>query len=456
MKKLLISIIILLVFVVSSCQIGKKQVDEKNPMPEWVSAKPQNSMYYIGVSSSPKKGFLPSDYMANAQQKALADMSSSISVKIESTSVLSLIETNYEITENFTSEIIASTNQQLEGYELVDTWEDENYYWVYYRLSKSEYQTRKENKKQQTVLDAKNKYYQATELIGRQLHYNAFLFYIEALTILKPYLGESTLTDIEGEEKDLGNVLFCSIDEFVNSLEIVFKSEEINVKKGVALDPTVFSFKIVDQRGYPVSGIPVKINFTGLGLLRNSEVSAFDGKIYPAIKKIKSITNVETMSISIDMLSFSRSAKDPLIRSLIKGIPASNLTVRVNIEKPVLKILSEEKSFGKIREDGDQLQSAFEGLLGGDFIITNSENPDYVLKITSNTIKNGENYGESIVTMSYTFDLSDSKGNVIYRKTSATDYSGNNFIAADNLAYIEVTKSIERIIARELISAINK
>ncbi|HOZ29776.1 MAG TPA: LPP20 family lipoprotein [Bacteroidales bacterium] len=456
MKKIQIIIFLQLLVVVSSCQIGKKTTYEKKPMPEWVSTKPQSTMYYIGISSAPKKGFLPADYMSNAQQKALGDLSSDISVNIESTSVLSIIEHNYNINENFSSEITASTNQQLEGYELVDTWEDDNFYWVYYRLSKSQYQALKEEKKQQTILDAKNKYYQATELLGRQLHYNAFQFYVESLTALKPYLGESTVTDINGEEKDLGNVVFTSIANFVNNLKIVFDSEEITVKKGIEIDHETFSFRILDENNNPVSSIPVKISFTGTGLIRNSEVSSNDGRVFCALKKIKSAPNVETLSISIDMVSFSRAAKDPMIRSLIKSIPATETKIRVNVEKPYLTVISEEKSFGKMREDSSRLKTTFEGLLSSEFVINENHESEFTLKISSNTIENGRYYDEYQVTINYTIDLTDNKGNVVYRKTSTADYSGNDLNAADNKAYIEVAKSIERIIIRELISAVNK
>jgi len=456
MKKIQIILLLQLIVVISSCQIGKKTTYEKKPMPEWVTTKPQSTMYYIGISSAPKKGFLPGDYMANAQQKALGDLSSGISVNIESTSVLSIIEHNYNINENFSSEITASTNQQLEGYELVDTWEDDDFYWVYYRLSKSHYQMLKEEKKQQTILDAKNKYYQATELLGRQLHYNAFQFYVEALTALKPYLGESTLTDINGEEKDLGNVVFTSIANFVNNLKIVFDTEEISAKKGVELEHGTFSFRIVDENDNPVSSIPVKIGFTGTGLIRNSEVSSNDGKIFCALKKIKSAPNTETLSVNIDMVSFSRAAKDPMIRSLIKSIPATETKIRVNVEKPSLSVFSEEKSFGKIREDSSRLKTTFEGLLSSEFVINENIEPDFTLKISSNTIENGKYYDEYQVTINYTFDLTDNKGNVIYRKTSTGNYSAKDLNAADNKAYVEVSKSIERIMIRELISAVNK
>jgi hypothetical protein len=455
MKKIHILLILQLVFVVSSCQSLKRQTYEKKPMPEWVKAKPQNTMYYIGVSSSPKKGFLPSDYISNAQQKALGDLSSSISVKIESTSVLSIIESNYNINENFSSEITASTNQQLEGYELVETWEDDNFYWVYYRLSKSKHQALREEKKQQTILDAKNKYYQAKELMSRDLHYNAFQFYVESLTALKPYLAESTLTDIDGEEKDLGNVVFANIANFVTDLKIVFEKEEIVAKKGVEILPEIFSFRVTDKNGNPVSSIPVRISFTGSGLLRNSEVSSNDGKIFCAIKKIKSSPNQETLSISIDMLSFSRAAKDPMIRNMIKGVPATETKIRVKVEKPLLQIVSNEKAFGQTRGD-ERLKSTFEGLLGSEFLVVVDQKPDFVLNISSNTVENGTYYDEHKASINYTFDLSDTNGNIVYRKTGTGDYTGADFKAADNKAYIEVAKSIERTIIREMLSAINK
>ncbi|MDD4148920.1 MAG: LPP20 family lipoprotein [Bacteroidales bacterium] len=455
MKKIQIILMLQLLVLVSSCQIGKKHNYDKQPMPEWVTAKPQTPIYYIGVSSSPKKGFLPADYQANAQQKALGDLASSISVNIESTSVLSIIETNYKLNENFSSEITASSNQTLEGYELVNTWENEEYYWVYYRLSKATYASQKAEQKEQSILDAKNKYYQGRELLGRELHYNAFQFYVEALTALKPYLGESTITNINGEDKDLGNEIFSALADFVNNLKITFNTEEIKVKKAVEINNEVFSFTITDQNNNPVSGIPVKISFTGTGLLRNSEVSGNDGKVYCSIRKIKSQPANESLSVYIDMLSFSRAAKDHIVRSIIKNIPANENKIRVIVEKPILKIDSKEAAFDEIRKD-QLLKTTFEGMLSNEFFVNPNLEPDFTLKITSNTIKNGEYYGESQVIINCTFDLTDNSGNIIFRKTRSDEYSGVDSQTAVSKAYIEVAKSIERTIVRELISSINK
>ena len=47
-----------------------------------------------------------------------------------------MIEQSGMSEEQSRSEIQALTKADLEGYELVDTWDNGNEYWVYYKLSK--------------------------------------------------------------------------------------------------------------------------------------------------------------------------------------------------------------------------------------------------------------------------------------------------------------------------------
>jgi hypothetical protein len=95
-------------------------------------------------------------------------------------------------------------------------------------------------------------------------------------------------------------------------------------------------------------------------------------------------------------------------------------------------------------------------MLSNEFSINPNLKPDFTLKITSNTLKNGEYYGEYEVIANYTFDLTDNAGNIVFRKTKSDEYSGADYQTATNKAYIEIAKSIERTITRELISSINK
>jgi hypothetical protein len=445
----------LLALIFFSCNTGRNLSEKNNPKPDWVTSKPQSSTYYIGVSSAPKKGYLPSEYIQSAQQKALADMSASISVNIESTSVLSRIEDNYNLHENFSSEIIATTSQLLEDYELVDVWEDENYYWVYYRLSKTIYKTQKEKKKQQILLESKNKLKQADDLINKRSYYNAFQFYSDAFSVLKPYLGESTLTEIDGNTQDLGNYIFTKIAGFVNDINFKFPEDEVSVKKGVDIDADIFNVNVFYKNEYTMSNIPVKINFTGSGLLRNSETSDNNGKFFCSVKKVTSSPGMETLSVNVDMLSLSKVAKDPMIRNIIKSIPASENKLRVKVIKPVLKIISNEKSF-ETETSENKLKSTFQSMLSSEFSFTESTEYDFILNITSNTTKNGQKYGEPLVVINYTFDLTNTNGKNVFRKSSSNEYYASTYEVAVNKAYNEVSTSIERFIANELISSLRK
>ena len=91
--------------LLTACDSLKQSASQKSPPPEWVKTKPVNSFYYIGIGSAPKTGYDPADYTQTAQQQALGDLSREISVNISSSSVLSVIENNYHINENWSSEI---------------------------------------------------------------------------------------------------------------------------------------------------------------------------------------------------------------------------------------------------------------------------------------------------------------------------------------------------------------
>lgn len=436
-----------------SCNILKKP--SYDPMPDWVIRKPQSSMYYTGVSSATKPGFSPSEYITSAQQRALGDLASSISVNIESSSMLSIIEIDYNISENFSRDITASTSKELEGYELVDTWEDETNYWVYYRLSREKYHRLRQEKKNTAIRNAENKVLQAHHMLDRNSHYNALQFYADALSDLKIYLGESTPTKINDKEVDLGNYIFAEMADFINNLKITYPYNQINVQRGVEINPDLLTFKIVDKHGNPVSNIPVRINFTGAGLLRNSEVSGTDGKVVSSIRRISSSRTSETLSLTIDMNALSRVTSDPMIRNIIRNMPAPERSIRVVLEKPVAYITATEMELNKLSSH-QTLYNALVGNLGRDFDITEDrEKADYIISINSNTSIKGTYLQEHYVTMSCRIDMTDVLGNNLYRRTIEADHMGPDFLNASRAAYQATSRTIERSIIRDIVNSIN-
>src|ERR1043165_33225 len=91
-----------------------------------------------------------------AKKNALYDLASEIKVDISSNSVLYTVQNNNNFNENFNSLIKLSNSDNIEGYTLVDSYENEKQYWVYYQLDKQEYLDQKARKKQLVVTKASN------------------------------------------------------------------------------------------------------------------------------------------------------------------------------------------------------------------------------------------------------------------------------------------------------------
>ena len=100
--------------------------------PNWISSRPISSAFYIGIAKASKQ---TSDYQAIAKQNALADLSSEISVTLSSASIFHQIDKGETYREEYQALIQVESQKQLEGYTLVDSWESESEYWMYYQLS---------------------------------------------------------------------------------------------------------------------------------------------------------------------------------------------------------------------------------------------------------------------------------------------------------------------------------
>lgn len=104
-------------------------------LPQWVKQHPVHPDYYTGVGIARK---LPgqTDYVARARDEALNEIASNIAINIMSESTLKTIQEAGVLKETFEANITSTTKAMLEGYELVETWENEKEFRAYYRLSK--------------------------------------------------------------------------------------------------------------------------------------------------------------------------------------------------------------------------------------------------------------------------------------------------------------------------------
>src|SRR6056297_2923210 len=222
-------LVIILVLILSSCAT-KKQVAEFEALPDWVKQKPIIPGYYVGIASVKKVG-TSAQYITQARRQALADLAESVYSNVSSTSVLHAIETKYGFSETYNQKIQISTDDYLEGFEAVDFYENEDAYWVYYKIDKLTYHEMKEKKKKEAIATALAKYLSGVELEQSNKAKEAISFYLQGLQALKQYLNEENPVTYNNQNTDIGNELFASVYRILNNLKIESKQSSVTVKR---------------------------------------------------------------------------------------------------------------------------------------------------------------------------------------------------------------------------------
>ena len=356
------------------------------PKPEWLQNRPINSGYYIGIGSGNKKANI-NGYQQSAKNNALNDLAGEIRVKISNSSLLYTLAVNNSVNETFDSKTLTSTDESLEGYELVDTFEDQNNYWVYYKLSKQTYEEIKQQRIQKAIDNALSKYDKGLVFKSQQQYYNAFILFIKAIEDVKPYLTEQLLTKYQGNDIYLGNELFNEILGILNQLSISSDLKEITVKKGQAVEEELLTFSVSDKAGHRIENIPIIADFTASAMINDKDRTTSNGIVSFSIPKVKTKKNLEYFTAKLDINSLLQEAtNDFLIRKLVRNIKPVTYTKVVNILNPVFFVSSTENKLAR-PDNGTVLKEALNSALTPFSVnITRNQNDaDFWVEIVSDT-----------------------------------------------------------------------
>ncbi len=328
-------ILLVLVLFLSSCA-AKKKAAELELYPEWVKIKPIVPSYYIGIGSAKKVGTV-TQYTAEARRDALSNMAEDISSQVSSSSVLHTIENDYGVTESFIQKIEIETDDYLEGFEPVDSYETESLYWIYYRIFKSTYREMKEQKKQEAIANALAKYESGLQQLNENKPKEAISFYLQGLQALKRYLSEETPTDFNGNSIDLGSKLYSSLNDILSNCTIQSEKEEFSVTRGKTIREPI-RFQVLFNNT-PINDLPIHFSYSG-GYLKNNVVNTdINGWVecFPGV--IKSKNTSETLTAKINIERIANKAVDDLF---IRGIA---LKKKLNSSKCYINILAPKVYF---------------------------------------------------------------------------------------------------------------
>ena len=225
-------------------------------VPEWVSNRPFSSDHYIGIASASKNN---TGYQQIAKKNALYDLLSEIRVTIQSVSILSQIDKNGSFKEEFESTIKSSAADELENFEMVGSYEDEQDYWVYYRISKEEYAKQKGENRERAQKMALQFFEKARNAEQAKNYVTAIDFYLQSLLALKAYWGENLEVEHEGRSVFIAIECYTQLQSLLDQINLLPDLTSITFSSRLEIKPLVI--RAEGQGKTAIPKIPLAVTY---------------------------------------------------------------------------------------------------------------------------------------------------------------------------------------------------
>jgi len=432
MRKIIIFLFIFL-FVCFSVYAAKK--------PDWVNKRPIDNKSYIGIGVA-EKDTETSEYIQKAKDRALREIASEITVTISGATLNQILEKAGVVKEEFESQIQSSTQAQLEGYELVDTWQDKNQYWVYYMLSKEKYARLRKEKIDKAIALSMDFYSKAEQNKANNQITEALQLYLQALNPIEPYLSEPLETKYKGQNIYLLNTLHSALQQVLSTISIKPLQPETAATIGKGLDEPILFKALYLQT--PIANLPLHFSFLkGEGELIEYDKSAVSGLASCRISNILSAEKIQVIKAELAMDKLvTQNELNPIIKDIIKGLSIPSANVLLNVSGPQVFIESTELNFGDPL-DVNYIEPKLKEKLsenGYSFVDMKSD-ADYVMIIEAQSRKGSTIYNMCSAYVDVTISVMDmSTYEEIYKNTFSnvkginTDMDKAGLAAFDNAA----------------------
>ncbi len=414
-------------------------------VPLWVSSRPNNGFKYVGIGVSDKgKG---SNYQIDAKKNALYDLSSEIKVNISSNSVLYTVQNNNNFNENFNSLINLTNTDNIEGYQLVDSYENEKQYWVYYQLDKQEYANQKAQKKQQIISKASNLINLSFNDEKNKDFSSCLKKRIQAFGVLTPYLSEEISFDA-AQTNGIKTVfdLTSIIQQQLQSIALV-QQKDLPILKPYQLTyaPLVYGLELKTKT--PLQNFPFIITSDEEKIKINEKTTTNNnGELQLKVNYVEPINQTAAFALSPDISSLMGS--DSLGRAgitvLKQFIQTPSLKVQARVNNINIFITSSEKNFGK-PTNLNLIESIISKKFNGQEVqvVSKAADADYIIESVAETQEDissdilESNYKIKLAALIISLQLKNNVTQEVIFKTQVNDVYGyaNNIEKAGMNAY---------------------
>jgi hypothetical protein len=427
--------------------------------PDWVQNRPTNELYYVGVGIASKANN-PFDYQQVAKKNAVNDLISEIKVMVSSNSVLSQFQHNKEFSQQFESDVKVTAVNTIEQFNVIDSWEDKDFFWIYYRLSKDEFKSAQLRKMQLAVEQAEN-YLTIAESFDKDQLMQSIRLKIKALAALQLYLNEDLKTSYNGRDIYLVNELVNSIQKQLYQIELVSSTTILQGKIGkpIAEPFTVQARYRTDQSAVPYLPVTLFSEQNPVEGTRSTETDQ-KGIASIAITKIIDKAPVQVVRIKVDIKTMIRvDSLNQTLQTILESMDVPSTSIRLNISPLKIYITSTERNLSRALE-ANYIENALKNKLSmeGCSFVPVPETADYILTIDANTKAEGIIWGNmKTASLNMNISLVDCSQHMEIYKNSLREIKGfqttdiNAGINAYNNAIEQLFRTIYPTLKSELI-----
>ena len=450
--------LVLVILIGCSPSLTKSnKADLANPRPDWLSAKPIQDRYYIGIGHSVKDG--TNNYIQSAKNSALEDIISEIRVTVSSTSVLSMIDANKEFQERYEQIIKTTASDELQEYEQVGAWEDDQNYWVYYRLSKQRYKEIKDEQKRNAVTLALDFFSKAKQAERAGDDVLALGFYFKGFGAIEKYLAEPIRLEYEGKEILLTNEIYASIQQQLDRMELIANPSEIMLNRRVTSGTETVNVSAVYKGSKnPISGLPLKAYFEkGAGDVFPEYKTDASGQSKILLTKISSKDIEQTVAVKVNMLNFAGENASHIYALISAKMVVPKVNILLKVQRPIVYITSDEKTLG-VNKSNEQITNRVKNFLtSSGFEFTNSkEKAELWMDILANSEKGAVSGSIYITYVTAVIKVVSLSGNKEIYATTLDRFKGYSldFERSSQEAYNKSLEILEKEKLPELLNAI--
>lgn len=385
--------------------------------PGWVRKRPIDDDYYIGIAMVEKRpGFR--DYKDKAFKEALSELCSQIQVTVSSNSYLITINRDYKFQQDYLTSTKSSVNTNIEGYRVIDEFENDKEYWVYLSLNREEYKQRELEKMQQASTTAIGFIREARQFTQNSYYPSAILFYGKALASMRNYLNQAVEAEIDGKNCLIVNESFNELQRLINNIRVEFNDSSEKMKFGVTLNKRFpVSVYTRDKNKTRLNDLPIRFSFTsGKGNISQEMVTNNQGKGMLSVFKITSAQAYQEIEAALDfekMCSADTAWKyfQPFVKQLT--VPSHRMLIQVTA--PKFYSNSTERNLNMTLDEPVLMKHIDKRMFENGLELTmNKAEADFIFDLSSNTQQVNVAYDMITCHLQFSLTLKDGVGKTLY------------------------------------------